>query len=79
VRGRPKAGGQRAMREPVRIASPQQAADARADLRVLEERFRTQEDPRIKRELARNIMRLRSALAAHTMRQHMRRVHDADA
>ena len=67
------------MREPTRIASAQQAADAKADLRTLEERFRTREDPRIKRELARNILRLRAALTAYTMRQHMRRVHDADA
>ena len=78
MRGR-LAADHRAMREPVRIASPQQAADARADLRVLEERFRTQEDPRIKRELARNIMHLRAALTAYTMRRHMRRVHDAEA
>jgi hypothetical protein len=46
---------------------------------VLEERFRLQADPRIKRELARNIMLLRAALTAYTMRRHMRRVHDAEA
>jgi hypothetical protein len=67
------------MPEPVRIASAQQAAEAKAELHALEDRFRAREDPRTKRDLARDIMRLRAALTTYTMRQQMRRVHDAEA
>jgi hypothetical protein len=66
------------MEELVRVASADQAAAARAELRALEELFRRRVDPASKRRLAREIVRLRTALTNYRVRAEMRQVHDED-
>jgi hypothetical protein len=61
--------------ELTRIASADQAADARAQLRELESLFRTRTDPAAKQRLARQIVRMRAALTHYRLRAETRRIY----